>query len=316
MRGPSAPALRRCPLCGSLDTKTEIYSVRDGITDSRDIVRCKACGVAWTHPLPSQTELDAAYQDTYFTDGVSSHKRTVEAARWLIQLLGKFTRSRENTIPLDRIYRILDVGAGSGTFLLEARARGHVVAGIEPSLSGFRSCEANGIRMLHGFAESVLPILNEKFDWIVMNHSLEHMRSPRAVLVSARRLLGPNGHLSIGVPAYGSLGQQFFGAMWDSLDVPRHLFHWAPDSLSSLLKDVGFNVDSLAFQFNPFPFARSTYTALTGKMVRPWDRDQFTFGVTVLSIVWAIPLVLAGILSLRKAAPYFRLTAGVANNSA
>lgn len=305
------PLSDKCPICGSRNVSIDVSTVYDGLSNSHSLALCRSCGVAWTFPVPTDEELRQAYCDDYFTARVGRSKTTVAMAGAFVNFLSIVTGSRETIIPSDRIYRILDVGSGSGTFLLAAKAAGHDVVGIEPSLSGWRICQSLGIRTINGSAEDIMPTLAESFDWIVMNHCLEHLRDPKHVLMESNRLLNPGGRVSIGVPAYGSFGQRFFGPAWDALDVPRHLFHWTPESLETLLSKTRFGIESVSFQFNPYPYARSSYTVLTGKTIRPWNRQQFSLTLAIMSAIWTVPLILSSALSLWKVAPYFRVTARV-----
>jgi SAM-dependent methyltransferase len=298
-----------CRICGSTEVTIDLQIVHDGSSDSHSIAHCGACGVAWTVPVPTQEELRLAYNDDYFTDGLGTHRSTVSLARSFVEFLSVLTGSRETIIPSDGRYRVLDIGSGSGTFLVAARAAGHDVLGIEPSTTGWHACQSQGLPTIHGSAEDVLPTLNEHFDWVVMNHCLEHLNDPKGALQQVWRLLRPGGRVSIGVPAYGSFGQRFFGPYWDSLDVPRHLYHWSPESLADLLSATRFKVESTLFQFNPYPYARSSYAMLTRTTVRPWDRQQFSVALAIASAVWAAPLALSSALSLSKFAPYFRAIA-------
>jgi 2-polyprenyl-3-methyl-5-hydroxy-6-metoxy-1,4-benzoquinol methylase len=131
---------------------------------------------------------------------------------------------------------LLDIGCGDGTFLLGARAQGWDVAGTElnPAVA-----TAAGLRVWTRLedAASLAP-----FGCITLWHTLEHMRSPRDVIAQAARLLEPGGTLLVAVPNADGLQARVFGSDWFHLDVPRHLFHFGPDSLSRIIEGAGLQV--------------------------------------------------------------------------
>ena len=49
-------------------------------------------------------------------------------------------------------------------------------------------------------------------------------------------LLRPDGVLLIAVPNVNSLDAQHYRELWAAYDVPRHLYHFAPDTMAQLLK--------------------------------------------------------------------------------
>ncbi len=80
------------------------------------------------------------------------------------------------------------------------------------------------------------------FDVITMWQALEHVHRPREVLAEAYKLLAPGGRLIVAVPNIDSLAFRWFGAAWYGLDLPRHLTHFAPETLQLMLTNVGFTV--------------------------------------------------------------------------
>jgi hypothetical protein len=52
----------------------------------------------------------------------------------------------------------------------------------------------------------------------------------------------PGGRIAITVPNIDSLPFHWFGADWFGLDVPRHLTHFSPETLTRMLAVAGFQV--------------------------------------------------------------------------
>src|SRR5258708_6076147 len=102
--------------------------------------------------------------------------------------------------------RVLDVGAGCGTFMLYGLRRGHDVTGIEPeawkrtyyerkiALSGYSPLL--GGRMIGAVGEA-LPFEDESFDLVTTFQTLEHVADVRQCLGEMLRVLRPGGGLYI-----------------------------------------------------------------------------------------------------------------------
>jgi SAM-dependent methyltransferase len=136
--------------------------------------------------------------------------------------------------------RILDVGCGSGQALFLLREAGWETFGIEIDASAVKAAHAAG---LTGVRIGELPSAGYEqgtFDAVRFWHSLEHVRSPKLQLQEARRVLRPGGSLVIGVPNFSSALARAARDKWFYLDVPRHLWHFTPMTLTRLVKMCGF----------------------------------------------------------------------------
>lgn len=65
--------------------------------------------------------------------------------------------------------------------------------------------------------------------------------TPETSLEQVYRLLKPGGSLWIETPNINSLGHGHFGWHWRGLEPPRQIVIFSSESLSSLLKETGFN---------------------------------------------------------------------------
>ena len=67
-------------------------------------------------------------------------------------------------------------------------------------------------------------------------------RAPKDVLRAAAHALRPRGVLGITVPNLDSWSFQKFRGHWLGLDVPRHLTHFTPATLCSMVEAAGFRI--------------------------------------------------------------------------
>jgi 2-polyprenyl-3-methyl-5-hydroxy-6-metoxy-1,4-benzoquinol methylase len=136
--------------------------------------------------------------------------------------------------------RILDVGCGAGHFLDVARARGWETWGADLSVSAVRSAAARGHRVRAGdVRQADFPA--GSFDAVRLWQTLEHVHDPVSVLRTCRELLQPGGTLLLGVPNVAGRPARWFGPAWMGWDVPRHMWAFAPDTLTRLVRKCGLD---------------------------------------------------------------------------
>lgn len=193
-----------------------------------------------THPQPEVSELP----DYYESEEYISH---TDASQTLFEKLYQLVKSYMIDTKLGWIQKempgkgsILDIGAGTGDFLVRAKKRGWKVSGAEPNPKARELTYKKGIRLnsdTSGFASN-------SFDVITMWHVLEHVPDLEAQFVELKRLLKEDGVLVIAVPNYKSYDAQKYKEHWAAYDVPRHLWHFSGSSIEKLLSPFGFNLTS------------------------------------------------------------------------
>ncbi|MEX2150242.1 MAG: class I SAM-dependent methyltransferase [Steroidobacteraceae bacterium] len=129
---------------------------------------------------------------------------------------------------------LLDVGCGNGAFLKLAASAGWSVCGIDTDPAAIAVARGEGLDVQIGGIE-VLTQEKEIFDWITLNHVIEHAHDPVSVLRACIRLLKPNGHLWLESPNYDSHGRAVFGEYWRGLETPRHLVLFNTQSMRDIL---------------------------------------------------------------------------------
>lgn len=136
--------------------------------------------------------------------------------------------------------RLLDVGAGVGTLAAVAQARGFKARGVElsPWASRFAR-EEKGLDVTTGLLEEAR-FPDQVFEVVTINHVLEHVVCPQAMLQEIGRILAPDGLLVIGVPNIGSIMARLKGARWASLRPAEHVWHFTPATLRQLVRQAGF----------------------------------------------------------------------------
>jgi SAM-dependent methyltransferase len=135
--------------------------------------------------------------------------------------------------------RLLDVGCGSGEWLLAMRDLGWEVEGVDFDGDAVQAAAEQGVLVRRGVLEDQHYPAGS-FDAVTLNHVIEHVPDPLATLRECARVLRPGGDLVLFTPNNGSLGHRVFGCHWRGLEPPRHLHVFCPESMSALLRAAGF----------------------------------------------------------------------------
>lgn len=238
-----------CPLCGRdeadlvMEAADTTFSSETGFLFA--VVRCRICGLTYTNPRPTIESLRHFYPSHYppHTLRVKARSNRIPSRFWT-RVFGRPCAERRGLLPWPGVGRLLDFGCGGGDFLCEMAARGWHVTGLDVSTEVIQTIQELGIDALAG----TLPhpeLLPGSFEVITMWQSLEHVGKPLATLRSAYELLVPGGKLIVAVPNIDCLTSEWFGERWFGLDLPRHLIHFTPRSLTEMLRTAGFRVNEV-----------------------------------------------------------------------
>lgn len=165
--------------------------------------------------------------------------------------------------------RILDVGCGTGDFLVVCAEHGWETVGVDVSPYAARiSAERSGGEA-HGGRLEDAPLQPGSFDVIHMHHVLEHVADPVDVLQRIRGLLRPGGRLVLEVPNERNLinlAMRLQGkAMLPSDQPPTHLLFFDPPSLRAAVSAAGLEVEFLRQQDLVTPARRHIYRYFDGR---------------------------------------------------
>lgn len=243
-----------CPACdGRLDV------VRDAADfvfhKTFRLVRCVDCGLVTVDPVPGDDEFAAYYADNFYGQPSST---SGAALRFFYGRREAIVRRHQKNLRT-----ILDVGCGDGGFLAHMATAGVDVTGFEPSAAG-----AARARLRIGSGSRVHDKLEDvagTFDVVTAWHVLEHVAEPRPFLARLRALVAPGGVLVLAVPNFASFEARVSGDAWFHLDVPRHLHHFSPRSLRSLVERGGFDVvdvSTFSIEYGPFGMLQTALNLL------------------------------------------------------
>jgi SAM-dependent methyltransferase len=233
------------------------------IGGSFQLVTCSNCGLLYLNPQPEFEELQRHYptEDYYAyrsgrepTNIVDNEKlalwRTIRDG--ILKPWSKLLPPLQNSMERELAYlgpihcgmKILDVGCGVGDGLSFYRERGASTYGVEINP---KACEEGRNKGHHIFCGQLFDagFESEFFDVIRFHQSLEHMFSPKRILLEAYRILKSNGRVWISLPNHDGIHARLFGKWFYAIESPRHLFGFTPSTMARLLTQTGFQMEHL-----------------------------------------------------------------------
>lgn len=133
---------------------------------------------------------------------------------------------------------LLDVGAGTGDFLLKAKKNGWAIDGVEPNSNARMKALDKGLSLL----TSMESIPGKKYQVITLWHVLEHLPDLENQIVRLAWHLEEEGALIIAVPNFRSYDANYYKEFWAAFDTPRHLWHFSRTSIEKLFANNGLKV--------------------------------------------------------------------------
>ncbi|MBX9759809.1 MAG: methyltransferase domain-containing protein, partial [Beijerinckiaceae bacterium] len=185
-----------CPVCRAMDATP--VSSRDRKGEPLRTVLCEGCGHVFNDPVPSASELAEFYGRSYrVAYKGAARPRMRQIARNFERVQGFWSRWGHM---LRNHRRVLDVGAGSGEFLFFAQGLGYEASGVEPNVGYSAFCRDElGLAARTASIED-LQASEGVYDFIRLNHVVEHLRDPVEALEKIAERLAPDGVIYVEVP--------------------------------------------------------------------------------------------------------------------
>jgi SAM-dependent methyltransferase len=168
---------RPCPLCGGAWVTPVFYP---------PLVRCGGCGLVFRNLSHIQERVQEEFDDRY--QRPEDEQQIQERRR---SLYGGFLARHRPAPGRDRL---LDVGCGTGQFLLLARAEGWDVVGIEIAKAGVEGARRAGLTV-HLGSLTTLALPESSFDLVTFWNVLDFVPDPVEQARAAHRILAPGGVL-------------------------------------------------------------------------------------------------------------------------
>ena len=216
-----------------------------------------------TSPQPSPENLGKYYESTDYISHTDSKRSLFEKAYHFVK--GIALKNKLNLVNNCSATKgnLLDIGAGTGDFLLTAKQNGWNTIGVEPSE------KAKGIAINKGikFSDSTQELESHSFDVITMWHVLEHVPNLEIQIRELKRLVKPNGTIIIAVPNYKSYDANYYGKFWAAFDVPIHFWHFSKTAIQLIFEKENIKLEKvLPMKFDSFYVSLLSEKYKNGKM--------------------------------------------------
>jgi 2-polyprenyl-3-methyl-5-hydroxy-6-metoxy-1,4-benzoquinol methylase len=216
-----------------------------------------------TSPQPSPENLGRYYESNDYISHTDSKRSLFEKAYHFVKEIA--LKNKLNLINNCSFVKgnLLDIGAGTGDFLLTAKQNGWNTIGVEPSE------KAKGIAIGKGvqFSDSTQELESNSFDVITMWHVLEHVPNLENQIKELKRLVKPNGTIIIAVPNYKSYDANYYGKFWAAFDAPIHFWHFSKTAIKLLFDKEDIKLEKvLPMKFDSFYVSLLSEKYKNGKM--------------------------------------------------
>lgn len=226
-----------------MKNKTAVLTVKDHSVSREEfqLIENSEFGFLETSPQPSTEKLPEYYESEDYISHTDSKRNLFEKVYHAVRSI-----SLKKKLGLINSYsseekKLLDIGCGTGDFLQTALENNWVVSGIEPNE---QAREISNKKTNNSVFEidQLLKFEASSFDVITLWHVLEHLPNLEDHIAIFKTLLKPKGTLIIAVPNYKSYDAKYYKEFWAAYDVPRHLWHFNRNSITSLVSNFDFDV--------------------------------------------------------------------------
>ncbi len=223
-----------------------------------------------TTPQPSLEKLGSYYESENYISHTDSKQSFFDRIYQLVKRYAilKKVKLITNYVGKDSQKSILDIGCGTGDFLLTCQKTNFLITGIEPNQKAKKLTSSKVNAEIYS---DISKITSQKFDCITMWHVLEHVPNLEEYISKLKQLLKPNGILFIAVPNYKSFDADYYGKFWAAYDVPRHLWHFSQKSISVLFRKENMKV----IKTIPMPFD-SFYVSILSERYKTGKSNSLT----------------------------------------
>lgn len=233
----------KCPVCGSSRIQHEL-KCKDHLVSGMvfPVDKCLDCGLGFTQHIPSGDIMGTFYKSENYVSHTDTRKgvvnqlyhkvRTIMLSRKQ-QLIEQYTRQRKG--------KLLDIGCGTGYFIHHMKTAGWEIHGVEPDPDARKLAEKLVGQPISD-VEGLFQLDNAGSDVVTMWHVLEHVEDPVSYLTQIHALLKNGGYFIAAVPNHQSFDARLYKEHWAAYDVPRHIWHFSPDSIKKLAEAQGFRL--------------------------------------------------------------------------
>ncbi len=275
------------PICPILDRATAVDKTAF-CRDAWSVVRCRETGFVFLANPPdySQLETEFAWEKTFTIERKrrETSEPIVSRISWFLKKTKSILFPTRNKIasivfgvvPAEKCskpLRVLDIGCGGGTLLVEIHnrfanaGRNVMPLGIEvsrqlASLSEDKVAPLGGKVICSNAIEGASKLECDSIHVAVMSSFLEHERHPLRLLKQLATVLTSDGVIVLKVPNFACWNRVIRGGKWCGFRYPDHVNYFTPATLQRLAREAGYTVTRQRVS-DKFPLSDNMYAVLT-----------------------------------------------------
>lgn len=254
-----------CPVCGSTRISAR-WVCRDYYATGEEfqLNGCDDCGFRFTQDFPDETEIGRYYDSPEYISHTNTRHGVMNTVYHVVRSL--MLRRKARLVLKESRHKtgyLLDIGTGTGYFPYTMQKRGWKVKAVEKNDSA-RAFAKKHFNFDVGTDALLDTVPDGTFDVITLWHVLEHLQPLNGMWEQFDRLLKQKGTLVIAVPNSDSYDARKYGNEWAAYDVPRHLWHFTPQTIEKLASKHGFVLTASY----PMPFDAFYVSMLTEKNLK------------------------------------------------
>ena len=204
-----------------------------------------------TYPKPSVSEIGKYYKSENYISHTDARKALTDK---LYQWVKKYTLTKKLKLinSLTRTEKtVLDIGCGTGDFLVRCKKDNWSVAGVEPGRNARKRAQQKlGQESSETIVDALEQLGTAKYQVITLWHVLEHVHDVFEYIDLIKKRLKEDGRLVIAVPNYNSYDARYYKDYWAAYDTPRHLWHFSQTAIKRIFREKNMQLHKTI----PMPF--------------------------------------------------------------
>jgi 2-polyprenyl-3-methyl-5-hydroxy-6-metoxy-1,4-benzoquinol methylase len=257
--------LKNCPACREKKS-TRFLQAKDYTVSQNtfDIVQCASCDLLFTNPRPEAEQAGYFYKSENYISHSNTQKGLVNKLYHAVRNIT--LKQKTQLIQEDQkgTKNLLDIGCGNGHFLQACQQSGWNIFGMELDPDTAARAAALTDQIIYPDLKSIPK--DATFEMITLWHVLEHVYDLDGYFNFFKSRINQGGKLLLALPNAKSYDANYFKEFWAAYDVPRHIYHFSPETIQSLARKHGFKLKKQRGQvFDSFYIALLSHEYKTGR---------------------------------------------------